>query len=242
MGKQLREKIVITLMMTFSVISYSVANSQIVSAAMNSDSYKVPIDELGQVGGTSSSASYKIQHNLGEVVTGSMTSASYKLNSGYIQNDKPVLIFSLSGSSINFGTLSPSAVSTGSVTATISTSSLSGYSIQAYDDTSAGLANGLVVGAKKIADATTPNSYISLPSAGTEHYGIVVTGTHAASGYAAGTKTNSLDNTTWAEIGSHSDFITGDTLIVQYRASITQLSPAGADFQAITTFIVTGNF
>lgn len=226
----------------FSVINYSVVSHQLVHAAMNSDNYKVPIDVLGQTGGESSSANYKIQHNLGETITGSSSSVSYKLNSGYIQYDKPVLIFSISDSSVNFGTLSTSSVSTGNITLTISTSSLWGYSVRAYDDTSSGIANGLVDGTKKIADATTPNVYVSIPSAGTEHYGIVVTGTHAASGYAAGTKINSLDNTTWVDIGSSSDFISGDTLTVQYRASISNLSPAGANYQAVTTFICTGNF
>lgn len=229
-------------MVFFYIVSCSVVSYKLAFAAMNSDNYNVPIDILGEAGGTSTSSNYKIQHNLGEVITGSMTSTSYKLNSGYIQSDKPVLIFSMSESSIDFGTLSSGSVSTGNTILTISTSSLWGYSVQAYDNTPAGIANGLVDGSKEIVDATTPNVYIALPSAGTEHYGIVVTGTHVASGYVTGTKINSLDNTTWGEIGSHNSFIADDTLTVQYRASITQLSPAGANFQAVTTFIVTGNF
>lgn len=210
--------------------------------AMGSGTYTVPNDVLNASGTYSSSATYKLWDNLGEFVTGESSSATYKNQQGFLQNDIPYLSMSISAATVNFGTLSTLSVSTGSTVVTISSNSLQGYALKAYDDTSAGVANGLVDGVKKIADATTPGVYIANPGAGTEHYGITVTGTHANAGYAGGTKINSLDDTTWVNIGSHTTFAKDDAFTVQYRASIAALSPASNNLSATTTFIVIGNY
>lgn len=212
------------------------------SLAMSSTNYQINIDEFNESGGSSSSTNYQIWSNLGEQVTGTTESANYKVHQGFITTETPILIFSISGNSISFGTLTSDSVKTGNITLTLSTNAASGYSVQAYDNTTAGIANGLISVTSELADATTPNSYINLPSAGTEHYGVTVTGTHATSGYSSGTKINSLDNTTWVDIGSYSGFISDDVLTVQYRASISGLSPASSNYQAISTFVATGNF
>lgn len=204
--------------------------------------YKIPKDVLNEAGGASNSANYKILHNLGDFATGDSTSDTYKLSAGFLQPDKPVLLFSLSASTVNLGTLATGAVNTGNITLTTSTSTLYGYSIQAYDNTAIGAANGLLDGTKKIADATTPNVFIANPVAGTEHYGIIVTGTNADAGYAAGTKANSMDDATRADIASYTDFIASDSQTVTFRASISNTSPAGYSFGATATFICTANF
>lgn len=227
----------LSLIVIFLVISCSNA-----FASMQSTNYKIGSDVFGEVGGTSSSTNYKMTANVGESVTGVSSSTNYKAHQGYLTTEIPVLNFAISNNTITFGTLTSIDVKTGETTLTISTNALGGYNVRAYDNTPAGISNGLISGTKKIADATTPNVYITLPSSGTEHFGIVATGTHAASGYASGTKINSLDDTTYTDIGSYADFISDDTLTVQYRASISSATPASNTFQSTTTYIASGNF
>jgi hypothetical protein len=210
--------------------------------AMDSSTYRVNPDVLNESGGYSSSSSYRIWHNLGESPTGISESATYRIGAGFLQPDDQVLSMVISSNGLNFGVLSSSLVSAQSFTVTISTDYSNGYTLNAYDNTPSGIANGLVNGAKKIADATTPNNYINLPIAGVEHYGVVVTGTHAAAGYTSGTKINSLDDTTWIEIGSYNNYIDNDVYNVEFRAGISNTSPAGINYQTVTAFIVTANF
>ena len=210
--------------------------------AMDSDTYRVRPDVLNESGGYSSSDNYRVWHNLGESITGASQSESYRINSGFWQDETPYISFSISSSTLNFGTLSDAAVSTQNTALTVSTNAISGYAVQAYDNTPVGITYGMIDGAKKIADATTPNNYVDLPLAGTEHYGVKVTGTHASAGYATGTKINSLNDNSQTEIGSYGSFISGDSLQVQYRASIASLSPAAYNYQTITNFICTGNY
>lgn len=210
--------------------------------AMDSENYRTKPDVINEAGGYSQSANYRVWHNLGESPVGASASESYRINSGFWQDETPYISFSISSASLDFGTLSDSSVSTQSTSLSVSTNAVGGYAVEAYDNTSVGIAYGMVDGSNEIADATTPNSYIDLPSAGTEHYGVKVTGTHAASGYAAGTKINSLNNENQTEIGSYSSFISDDILSVEYRASITSLSPAASNYQTITTFICTGHY
>jgi len=210
--------------------------------AMDSAAYRIAPDVLNESGGTSDSANYRLFTNLGESPTGASDSAAYRIHAGFLQADNPYISFTVSDNSLDFGVLSTGAVSTRDTTLTISTNAMFGYSVDAYDDTSVGIAYGMVNGANKIADATTPNVYINLPLAGVEHYGITVTGTHAAAGYAGGTKINSLDNTNRTEIGSYTSYIAGDTITVQYRASISNISEADNGYRTTTTFICTGEF
>lgn len=234
-------KIIIELCKIFAVIL--IITTANISSAMQSASYRIAPDVLNETGGYSSSETYALWHNLGEgVVTGETASASYRSHQGFYTTDVPILAMSISEINLDFGLFSISSVSTQNTNLTISTNALTGYSVQSYDNTSAGSANGMLSGSKKIADATTPNNFLDLPTAGTEHYGITVTGTHADSDYVGGTKINSLDNTTWADIGSHTSYVAGDVLTVQYRASISLTTPASDNYQALTTFIVTGNF
>lgn len=210
--------------------------------AMSAGTKAINSDVLNEAGDHSDSSSYRIWHNVGENSTGVSASSNYRIYSGFITPDNYTLIFSVTPNTLNFGALSRLSVTTQSTTVTISTSSILGYNIQAYDSTSSGIANGLIDGAKKISDATTPNVFIDLPTGGIEHYGITVTGTHADAGYASGTKINSLDNATLSNIGFHNSFIANDTLTVQYRASISSASAAGANYSAITTYICTTNY
>jgi hypothetical protein len=210
--------------------------------AMESSVYRVSPDVLNESGGYSSSSSYRIWHNLGESPTGTSESATYRIGAGFLQPDDQVLSMIISSNSLDFGVLSSSLVSTQSFTVTISTDYSNGYTLNAYDNTPSGITNGLINGAKKISDATTPNNYINLPIAGVEHYGIVVTGTHAATGYASGTKINSLDDSTWIDIGSYDNYANNDVYNVEFRASISDTSHASINYQAVTNFIVTANF
>jgi len=212
---------------------------------MESETKRVAPDVLNEVGGYSDSENYRLYHNFGESVTGVGTSESYIVYEGFFSNETPVLLFTVTPSSLDLGVLSSSSVATQNATLTVSTNAVSGYTTQSYDNTAPGVANGLLSVSdplRKIADATTPNTYIDNPAAGTEHYGITVIGTHAAAGFNGGAKMTSLDNTTWANLGSYSSFIANDSLTVQFRASINGFSPAAADYQTISTFICTANY
>jgi len=226
----------------FLIVLFGLFSNSQAFAAMDSSHYSVPKDVINEASGVSSSVNYKITHNLSESPVGVSSSTNYKINAGFFIDENPILTLSISTNSVNLGTLRLDTVSTGNITLTISTNAQNGYAVQAYDNTSSGIENGFVSGLARVADATTPNIYVALPSAGTEHYGIVVTGTHAASGYASGTKINSLDDTTLVDIGSYTGFIAEDTLTVQYRASITAITPASSNYQTTSTFIATGNF
>lgn len=225
------------------VILFIFVISNVCYAQMSSVNYKVPKDVLNQTGGTSQSDNYMILHSLGESSIGYMSSTNFQLDSGFIQSEEEgFLSFTISKNSISFGTFSTSTVSTDNLTLTTSTSSTRGYAIFAYDNTQAGIANGLIDGTKKIADATTPNIYIDLPSAGTEHYGVKVTGLNADAGYATGTKINSMDNTTWIDIASYNSFIEDDEQTVEFRVSISEITPAGSDYKATSTFVCVGKY
>ena len=210
--------------------------------AMDSTNYQISPDVLDESGGYSTSTNFKLYQNLGETTTHEAESTNYKLYQGFLQPDKAVLSFNISPDAVDFGTLTPSLVSSGNITIRVSSSSKLGFSVKAYDNTDPGIANGLIYYTQKIADATTPNNYIGLPLAGTEHYGITVTGTHAASGYAGGTKINSLDDTSWVDIGSYNNKVNNDTYTVNFRAGASEDTAAGSSYTAVTTFILTVNY
>lgn len=210
--------------------------------AMESTNYKVEPDVLDQTGGYSTSDSYRIWHNLGETITGQQNSSSYRIHAGYFRPDVTGLEFTISKTNINLGTLTMNNVATDSIVITVTCNTNLGYSIKAYDDTPTGIAYGLISGSNYIVDATTPNNYINLPLAGVEHYGIKVTGTHAASGYAGGTKINSLNNSSQTEIGSYGNKVKNDTYTIEYRASISEDTPTDNNFSARTTFVFTANY
>lgn len=210
--------------------------------AMDSSNYSIPKDVLNQTGGISSSDNYTIEHNLGESVIGTSSSGSYKESSGYLEPDLDVLIFTIDDNTVDLGLLSDSSVATANTILTVSTSSLKGYTVKAYDDTQVGIDYGLVDGDNNISDATTPNVFINNPAPGVEHYGLTVAGVHANTNYASGTKINSLNNTNLSDIGSYDNFIANDTLNIQYRASISNQTSAGANYRANPIYICTGNF
>jgi len=212
------------------------------SMAMESTTYKVDPDVLNQAGDFSDSANYRLWHNLGESITGETGSDSYRIHQGYWRPEPPGLFFSISSDTVNFGTFSTAGVSAQSITVTVSTGYNKGFNVQAYDNTPTGIIYGLIADTEKIADATTPSNYINLPLAGVEHYGITVTGSHAASGYAGGTKINSMDNTSLIDIGGCNHKISNDTYNVEFRASISEETTAHDNYSATTTFIVTGNY
>lgn len=230
---------VATNMLVFVILLLT--NSQPV-LAMDSETYRVKPDTLNSGGGYSSSETYRIWHNIGESPTGTSQSESYKISAGFYTPDDPTLLCSLSANTINFGLLRSDEVTTGQTVLTIATSAISGYTVSAYDDTEPGTANGMIDATRKIADATTPGTFIDLPLAGVEHYGHTVTGSRANPSYLGGTKMTSLDNTTSVEIASHNSSSVSDTVTVQYRTSISNTTPAAPAYRAITTFICTSNF
>jgi hypothetical protein len=221
-----------------SIFSFNIGNV----LAMSAGSKAINSDILNESGGYSDSNAFRIWHNLGESSTGTSASSNYRIYSGFVTPDNYTLIFSVTPSSLDFGTLSQLSVATQSATVTTSTSSILGYSVKAYDNTPVGIEYGLIDGSKKIADATTPNVFIDLPNAGIEHYGITVTGTHADTDYASGTKINSLNDSTFTDIGSYSSFISSDILTIQYRASVSLLSASSQNYSATTTYICTTNY
>lgn len=210
--------------------------------AMNDGTYQISPDVLNQTGDYTSGDGYRLWHNLGESVTGTATGSGYIIHEGFLQPDVQELSISFSASSIDFGTLSLLAANEQDINITIINSIAKGYALQAYDNTPAGIAYGLIDGTNTIADATTPGVYINLPGAGIEHYGITVIGTNADPGYSSGTKINSMDNISPINIGSYNGYTSGDIFNIKFIAGIADDTEPAQNYQALTTFILTANY
>ena len=140
----------------------------VVLAAMSSTDYYIYADTLDFGGGVGTSTDFNLQGSVGgEVAPGISTSTSYQVNSGFQAMERGGLTLTLDSNNINFGLLSTvGTVVNSSLTATVGTDSATGYNL------SVGNVNGNFLTA--VADGSVDGS------AGSEEYGLAVTGTHAA--------------------------------------------------------------
>ena len=197
-------------------------------ALMNSESYINWMDSLNFGGEeTSTSTNYKFKDTLGEIGTGRIMSTNYAGLIGFRQTESdPKMTFAVSSNSVNFGTLSTSSVSSGSITVTSTTNAVDGYVTTIYETENLKTAAGADI--NDVADGAV--------TAGSEEYGIRTSG---AAGQMNGADT--AVTTSVQTVASHASWINGSVVTITFKAAISSITSAGA-YTHNVTLISTGRF
>lgn len=197
-------------------------------ALMNSESYINWMDSLNFGGEeTSTSTNYKFQDTLGEIGTGRISSTNYAGLIGFRQSESdPKMTFTISGNSIDFGTLTTSTVSSDSITITTTTNAVDGYVTTIYETEN--LKTGAGSDIDDVADGTV--------SAGAEEYGVRTSG---AAGQMNGADT--AITTSPQTVALYNSWINGSAVTITFKAAISSLTAAGA-YAHNVTLISTGRF
>ncbi len=217
------------ILITFVFISLLALWRPAVSLAlMNSESYINWMDSLNFGGEeTSTSTNYKFQDTLGEIGTGALSSTNYIGLIGFRQSDAdPKMTFFFFFTLVNFGTLSPSAVSSDSITITTTTNAIDGY-ITTIEETE----NLKTVGGVDINDVADGSV-----TAGSEEYGIRTSG---AAGQMNGADT--AITTAPQAVAANAVWINGSVVTITFKAAISTTTAAGV-YNHIVTLISTGRF
>jgi hypothetical protein len=179
-------------------------------------------------GALGTSSSYIGYSTLGDLGGADSSSANYNMDAGFQQLvETPVIIFSFSS---NTAALTPDPLTTGSVssasvTLTVGTNADFGYTLTATE-TSAFQNQS----ASALADVTDGSV-----TAGTEEFGIAVSGTDASFGDDEALTASPLAIATNTIYGNNRD------TVVTFKAAIDSGSAAGA-YTGTVTFIATGNY
>ena len=135
----------------------------VLAAQSSSSSYQVNEVQFGAGSSlNSSSANYKAQQSLGSSAGGSIKSANYYASAGYLTPNAPFLEMVVNAATINLGTLTTAAVSTGTATFHVRAYVDSGYTVVSMNDPPVNEEGKFL--------ATIPTAAAS--SAGTEQFGI----------------------------------------------------------------------
>ena len=196
------------------------------SALMTSTNYRLYGDSIGSAGGRGSSTNYLLEGTSGEgTIAGEGQSTNYTLMAGFQSLvEYPTFTFSVSESSLSLGSLSTGSVSTGSYTVTTSTNAPFGYTTYIYEDAD------LMSGGNDIDDVSD-----SSVTAGSEEYGVAVSGTDAAFA------TDEPITTTALAIASRTNWVNGSATTVTHKASMASNTTSGSYSHTITLMSV-GNF
>ncbi|OGH92511.1 MAG: hypothetical protein A2534_01015 [Candidatus Magasanikbacteria bacterium RIFOXYD2_FULL_39_9] len=179
---------------------------------MSSTNYTIFADSIDAGGVLSTSGTYSLEDTIGETPTGgSVTSSVYEVLAGYQAMDWSVLVLDVDTNTINLGTLSTSAVTTSSATLSVTVDASSGYVL------SVGSVSGTSLTA--VADGAV--------SAGTEEYGIAVSGIDAAFA-------DDQAITAGLNVSSSSTLVTYAETVVTFKAAISSASAAASLSQSIT--------
>jgi len=193
-------------------------------ADMSSSTYRIYADVISIGGGTFSSSTYSLNGTLGEPTIGIITSSTYEIKGGfqYVEisedGDTATISLDMSSSTLNLGDLSTSTVSQATTTATITTDSGTGFTLTISEVDGVGL--------DAVGDGTV--------TAGSEEYGVAVTGTYAYF----------LDNDLSVEnrtLAQSSGIVTADETDVTFKASISSTSTLGVTYTQTITFTASVN-
>ncbi len=193
-------------------------------AAMSGGDFEIYADSVGFLDSSGSTGGDFTLYGSGEAFQAATSGGgTYALRGGFQAEEKGVLQFSLSDNDISFGSLTDSSIAQIYVTTTISTDSETGYTLFISDD------GNLESGLNDIDDvgdgAVTP---------GSEEYGFRVLGSDAT------VLTDTAITTTPLEIASANGEVTGRQVGVEFRASISSLTPDGT-YSHTVTFSATVN-
>ena len=135
----------------YPLISYS---------AMSSTNFRIDADSFDVGGIHSSSSAFTLDDSISGSPFGTVTSTSFELRGGFQSMSGNTLSLSISNSSVALGTLSASAVASGSTVATVVTDADTGYTLSVGSVSGAGLTG--------VSDGTV--------TAGAQEYGVAVAG------------------------------------------------------------------
>ncbi|MBI4600178.1 hypothetical protein HY732_04665 [Candidatus Uhrbacteria bacterium] len=198
------------------------------AASMTSSNWVILSDTQNCGGGKSTSTNYILFDSLCENAAGAQTGTSYVLDSGFQgQKDRPFIDATLSGNALAFGTLSPSSISSSTVTLTVTTNANGGYNADIVTDGALRTSGG-----SSFTDASASDTI----SAGSGKYGIRTSGDDGQynatdTGISASAKT----------VASKTSGASASVTTITFKAAPSGLTSAGQYSQAIT-ILVAGTF
>ncbi len=211
--------------LVYMVLALSLVFAGEVHAEMSSTNYRLYGDSIGSVGGRETSASYISEGTGEDVPAGEGSSTNYVLLAGFQSlAEHPTFSFSVSSSSIAFGTLQTSSVASSAYTVTTSTNAPYGYTTTIYED-----------GELRVGSSTIDDVADGAVTAGSEEYGVSASGTDAAFGTDQGITSSGT------VVASRINWINGSVTTVTHKAAISASSVAGSYAQTVT-YMSTGNF
>ncbi|MEX0621932.1 MAG: hypothetical protein WD187_02990 [Candidatus Woykebacteria bacterium] len=193
--------------------------------------------EFGIFGGSKSSASYTLTDTGGGFAVGFGSSTNYGTGSGFQYNyqvaEIPEIIFAISTTTVNLGTLSTASVSTSSHTITVTANS-SGYNATVVED------GNLRSGGNDVNDVSG-----GTVDAGSEEYGLATSksGQNITQDTSCGPDPDNASAITGSPqtVASAATSVTGDSTTLCYAASISGTTPTGS-YTHVLTYIATGTF
>lgn len=217
------KKVFINIKILLVSISLILASVSGVYAEMSSTNYKIQTDSIN-FGGSDYGAStnYKIQETLGEEAPGISQSANYQTRAGYRQMlvAEPLFSFTLSANTCVLGTLSTGSVSSCNYDITTTTNAASGYTTTLTAD-----------GALRTASAADINNVSDgAVTAGSEEYGVALTGSDRAFADEQGIPTSPSTLT----VASNSGSVTNSSVTITNKAAISAATAAGSYSQSVT--------
>lgn len=234
---------------TFFLLTVFVFAVQVVSSAlMSSSSYQITSDVIGVSGSESTtSTTYQIRDTIGETIATAATSSSsnYGLKSGFRQvQSVQTLTFSVSTSTLAFGDLSASSVTTATHTMSIVTNAFNGFSITVSGNTlTKGTDTITAIGATEASSSAGSEQFgINLvantsPSVGSAPSGTSPIGSAANHYNTANRFAFQSGNTVATSTGP----VNSTTLTVSYIANISS-STEGGEYSTTLTYTAAGRW
>jgi hypothetical protein len=196
---------------------------------MSSTSFVISSDDLSTGGGNSTSTSFILESDLGGRATGEdLTSTTFRSCAGYpctLSVQPPSISFTVTPNSVNLGTLTTGLVATGTTTLTTTENAGIGYQTTV-------VADGQF---RNVGGAAIPDVSDGTVTTGTGEYGIGLTGSDRAF-----TDDRSL-TTTQRVIATNAGAVTNSSVVVTFKAAISNTDSSGA-YNQTATFICTGTF
>lgn len=182
-------------------------------AEMTSTNYHIYADSIGLNGGEfATSTNYSLDSTTNDSPGGLATSTSYTVVGGYQgANLSESLSVNIESASIGLGELSSASVATDSVAIVVETNSITGYLL------TVGSVSGSMIAS--VSDGSV--------SAGSEEYGIAVTGAHASFG-------DDRSVIAGRVLASVSDAVLSTTTTLEFKASVASNTTDGEYSQTVT--------
>ena len=211
--------------LVYMVVAMMLVFAGEVHAEMSSTNYRLYGDSFGSVGGRGSSTNYLLEGTGEDSPVGEGSSTNYVLLAGFQSlSEHPTFSFSVSASTISFGTLLMSSVASQAYTVTTSTNAPYGYTTTIYED-----------GEFRVGSSTIDDVADGTVTSGSEEYGIAASSTDAAFGTDQGITSSGT------VVASRTNWINGSTTTVTHKAAINSGTTAGT-YGHTVTYMSTGNF